>query len=193
MKKIIAMISVLSLIFCVACAEEIDWSSMSDEEIAAVIEAGLAELDKRENMKETPVEDDTLASPGDYTTLEKGSKGDEVKALQQRLLDLYWLNGTADGDYGNKTKDAVERFQEASGLEVTGIADPDTQTKLFADDAPEAEMAVSCSVVGINNYSEAHWYVNGQEFTLKNSQTKTLNTPWGTYKFDAHGNYDKMD
>ena len=54
-------------------------------------------------------------------------------------------------------------------------------------------MSVSCSVAGINNYSTAYWNVNGQEFTLKNNQTKTLDTPWGKYKFDAHGDYEKLD
>lgn len=129
----------------------------------------------------------------DYPTLEKGSKGDEVKVLQQRLVDLYWLDGSVDGDYGNKTKDAIERFQEATGLSVTGIADGKTQAKLFADNAPEAEMSVSCSSVVMGNYSQTAWNVNGQSFTLTGNQTKTLKTPWGTYKFDARGEYSKID
>lgn len=139
--------------------------------------------------------DEALASAAEnYPTLEKGSKGDDVKALQQRLIDLLYLSGNADGDYGNKTKAAVEEFQKAAGiLPVTGIADGITQAKLFADDAPEAELSVSCSVAGINSYSTAYWNVNGQEFTLKNGQTKTLTTPWGTYKFDAYGDYEKIE
>ena len=142
----------------------------------------------------TEIDEELEAAAADYTTLEKGSKGEEVKALQQRLIDLLYLSGNADGDYGNKTKAAVEGFQKAAGiLPATGIADGVTQAKLFADDAPEAQMSVSCSVAGINNYSTAYWNVNGQEFTLKNNQTKTLDTPWGKYKFDAHGDYEKLD
>ena len=129
----------------------------------------------------------------DYPTLEKGSKGDEVKTLQQRLVDLYWLQGSVDGDYGNKTKDAVERFQKAADLMVTGIADGKTQAKLFADDAPEAEMSVSCATTVMGNYGQTAWNVNGQSFTLKGNQTKTMKTPWGTYKFDAFGEYKKID
>lgn len=139
--------------------------------------------------------DEALASAAEnYTTLEKGSKGEEVKALQQRLIDLLYLTGSADGDYGNKTKAAVEGFQKKAGImPVTGIADGITQAMLFADDAPEAELSVSCSVAGINNYYTAYWNVNGQEFTLKGNQTKTLDTPWGKYKFDASGEYEKID
>ena len=139
--------------------------------------------------------DEALASAAEnYETLEKGSKGEEVKALQQRLIDLLYLTGSADGDFGNKTKAAVEGFQKKAGImPVTGIADGVTQAMLFADDAPEAEMNVSCSVAGINNYYTAYWNVNGQEFTLKGNQTKTLDTPWGKYKFDASGEYEKID
>ena len=84
-------------------------------------------------------EESTDSAVVEYETLEKGSKGDEVKALQQRLVDLYWLDGSVDGDYGNKTKDAVERFQQKAGLTATGIADGKTQARLFADDAPTVD------------------------------------------------------
>ena len=72
-----------------------------------------------------------------YTELAKGSRGDEVKSLQQRLIDLKYLTGTADGDYGNKTELAITTFQKTVDIAPTGIADPDTQTALFAEDAKE--------------------------------------------------------
>lgn len=128
-----------------------------------------------------------------YSILEKGSKGDDVKVLQQRLIDLYYLNDKADGSYGNKTKAAVEKFQKSVGLEVTGIADPLTQARLFADDAPQATMSVSCSSIIIGSMAKTTWNVEGQEFTLTGNQTKKISTAWGTYKFDAFGNYEKLD
>ena len=75
-----------------------------------------------------------------YPTLQKGDKGDEVKQLQQRLLTLNYLNGSADGDYGNKTKEAVEAFQVAANISVTGIADDATQKALFSESAPKAKV-----------------------------------------------------
>ena len=194
MKKVVSVFAVLVLLWAAGYAETIDWASMTDEEINAVLEAGQAELESRSQTdasgvtEEVPQETDT-----GYVSLEKGSKGDEVKALQQRLVDLFWLDGSVDGDYGNKTKDAILRFQEAAELPATGIADEATQAKLFASDAPEASMSVSCSSAVVGNYGQTSWYVNGQSFTLKGSQTKKLKTPWGTYVFNALGEYNKVD
>ena len=63
--------------------------------------------------------------------LQQGSKGDEVAALQERLIELGYLDDTADGVYGKHTKDAVSAFQADSGIEATGIADLDTQNAIF--------------------------------------------------------------
>ena len=62
-------------------------------------------------------------------TLRKGSKGEAVKKLQQRLMELgYKLpRFGADGDYGNETVAAVKAFQQDWGLKVDGIAGPETQ------------------------------------------------------------------
>lgn len=128
-----------------------------------------------------------------YVTLEKGQKGDDVKALQQRLKDLYYLDSKVDGSYGNITKSAVEKFQVAAELEVTGIADPITQAILFSDKAPEAKLNVSCASIIIGSSARTTWYVDGMEFTLTGNKTKTVKTLWGTYRFDAYGNYEKIE
>lgn len=71
------------------------------------------------------------ATAAKYPTLRKGDKGDAVKRLQQRLIDLGFLSGGADGDYGNITARAVEEFQKSEGMTETGIADSVTQAALF--------------------------------------------------------------
>ena len=55
--------------------------------------------------------------------MQKGSKGDAVKFMQQRLNELGYLATKADGNFGKNTKAAVEKFQEANNLEVTGVLD----------------------------------------------------------------------
>ena len=75
-------------------------------------------------------------TPAPYTTLSKGSKGTEVTELQTRLTELGYMSSTIDGDFGGKTRTAVQLFQQTIGLEATGIADVETQTRLYADDAP---------------------------------------------------------
>lgn len=56
-------------------------------------------------------------------TLKKGSKGEYVKKLQKRLMELgYSLpKYGADGDFGNETIEAVKAFQKDHGLTVDGI------------------------------------------------------------------------
>ena len=62
-----------------------------------------------------------------------------MKSLQQRLIDLgYLTNDKADGVFGGNTVAAVQKFQNAAGVAVTGIADEMTQALLFMDNAPKA-------------------------------------------------------
>lgn len=130
----------------------------------------------------------------DYPTLQKGSRGEDVKTLQQRLKDLFWLDGTADGDYGNKTKSAVERFQEELGLESTGVADARTQYALYSDEAPSAVMEFeSVFLRDSDSNIECEWTVNGQVFRIGYNQSKTLDTPWGRFVFHGNGDYEKVD
>jgi len=77
-------------------------------------------------------------TPAAYKPLKKGSKGDQVLALQNRLKELGYLGGTADGSYGGGTVTAVKDFQSVAGLSETGEADVDTQAALFADGAPQS-------------------------------------------------------
>lgn len=80
-----------------------------------------------------------------YTTLKKGSKGAEVTRLQQALIDLGYLSGAADGDFGQNTQDAVILFQAVNSLSADGIAGAQTLSTLFggsalsADEAPEMD------------------------------------------------------
>jgi len=71
-------------------------------------------------------------------TLRKGSEGEPVAALQRRLIELGYLYDTADGKFGGKTEAAVRQFQNRVGLDATGIADSETQHKLFNSTAPTA-------------------------------------------------------
>ena len=52
--------------------------------------------------------------------LKKCSKGDSVKLLQE-LLNKHGFNLTVDGDFGNKTEEAVKQFQKRLNLTVDGI------------------------------------------------------------------------
>jgi peptidoglycan hydrolase-like protein with peptidoglycan-binding domain len=59
-------------------------------------------------------------------TLKLGMKGADVKALQQRLAQLKYYPGAADGTFGANTLEAVWAFQEVQGLGVDGVVGPKT-------------------------------------------------------------------
>lgn len=58
------------------------------------------------------------------TTLKKGSRGADVKTLQQKL------NLCTDGIFGNLTEEAVKEFQKAHGLTADGIVGAKTWAAL---------------------------------------------------------------
>lgn len=62
----------------------------------------------------------------------QGSTGPAVTTLQKALISLGYLKGTADGDFGPKTEDAVEDFQAAANLFSDGKAGHDTLEALNA-------------------------------------------------------------
>ena len=52
--------------------------------------------------------------------LEVGSSGANVTKVQNRLIQYGYMTGSADGKYGEKTRDAVLLFQKRNGLTVDG-------------------------------------------------------------------------
>ena len=78
-----------------------------------------------------------------YETLKKGMKGDAVKAMQQRLIELGYLSGTADGIYGTDTAEAVYYFQKNNGLVRDSVAGEKTLKALFSTDAVKKPTATT--------------------------------------------------
>ena len=72
----------------------------------------------------------------EYTLLSNGSKGDAVLRLQQRLKELGYLTGAADGIYGKSTQRAVTYLQGDMGYAETGSAGPKFQQAVFSGKAP---------------------------------------------------------
>jgi len=76
-----------------------------------------------------------LVSPAialESTTLFNGSKGEAVRELQQALIDLGYLRGTADGIFGNNTENAVRKFQKNNRLTVDGLAGETTRQLILS-------------------------------------------------------------
>ena len=86
--------------------------------------------------KNTPVPTQETAR-----TLKKGMSGEDVKKLQQALIDLGYLNDKADGAFGSNTHSAVVMFQAVNGLSADGLAGKKTQDVLYSGSALSADQA----------------------------------------------------
>jgi peptidoglycan hydrolase-like protein with peptidoglycan-binding domain len=72
----------------------------------------------------------TAAPGGSGPTLKQGQSGAPVAALQNRLNQLGFNAGAADGQFGPKTTAAVKAFQSSKGLVADGIVGPKTWNQL---------------------------------------------------------------
>jgi peptidoglycan hydrolase-like protein with peptidoglycan-binding domain len=64
--------------------------------------------------------------PVELPQLGTGSQGLVVEMLQQALIDLFFLQGPIDGDFGQMTRIAVLKYQRQSGLVANGFVNEKT-------------------------------------------------------------------
>ncbi len=70
----------------------------------------------------------TMAPPA---TLKKGSSGEAVRNLQDKLIESGFMFGTPTGVFDQPTVEAVRQFQRASGICSDGVAGPETLGYLY--------------------------------------------------------------
>ena len=82
--------------------------------------------------------------------LREGDSGEAVKAMQQRLQELGYFAGIADGQFGPDTTLALRNFQRQHGLLASGMLDKWSHEMLFSDQAqpfsPPEEMTFDQAV-----------------------------------------------
>lgn len=136
-----------------------------------------------------PPSPSTSASPSPTATtaapkkLKTGAKGAEVVALQQRLTELGYWNGKADGKFGSTTQQAVFALQKAAGIGRDGTVGPKTRKALDAGVRPKARSkAGSGRVVEIDLKKQLLLLVDDGQVTT------TLNTSTGSNEhYDYQG------
>lgn len=62
--------------------------------------------------------------------LRLGSKGEDVKTVQELLIQLGYKPGSIDGVFGEKTEDAVVSFQEENNLYADGVVGSNTWAEI---------------------------------------------------------------
>ena len=107
-----------------------------DETVAAVKEFQTRNKLKSADGKVGPRTLDALYDENPVSrVLQKGSTGDDVKALEIRLHKLGYLKENPDTRYGNATTEAVKAFQRANGLQADGCIGPETKELLQSPNA----------------------------------------------------------
>ncbi len=79
--------------------------------------------------------------------LKTGSRGADVKTMQQKLKNWGYYKGSVDGIFGSQTKEAVKYFQRRNGLVVDGIVGAKTLSALG--------MSLSSSSSSTQKFSDA--------------------------------------
>lgn len=59
-------------------------------------------------------------------TLKLGSKGNDVRQVQQLLRDLGYYTASADGYFGSLTRQAVIHFKKDQGMKINGLVGKNT-------------------------------------------------------------------
>ncbi|MBQ2202073.1 MAG: peptidoglycan-binding protein, partial [Clostridia bacterium] len=86
----------------------------------------------------SPAPTDNRIALSHYSTLQLNDDNADVSALQQKLMDLGYMEADEPGTlYNESTRNAVALFQRATDSEQNGIASASLQEMLFSDDAQE--------------------------------------------------------
>lgn len=129
------------------------------------------------NKASTPVEE--------TFTIKKGDKGYDVVHIQAKLIELGYLAGNADGDFGKKTEEAVKRFQKAYGLEQTGIITNTEMALLFSASAnsereqenPSPSITAAPTITTLPSYSQNDSVEDDYAY-IGNANSKKFHYSW---------------
>lgn len=102
----------------------------ASEAPAAVMTATISTL--QPSAEPTAAPQPTITPNKGYRVLKMGQRGNDVKKMQQRLIELGYLDeGDDDGAFGYQTRRAVIAFQETNGLSADGVPGDTTLTHLY--------------------------------------------------------------
>jgi peptidoglycan hydrolase-like protein with peptidoglycan-binding domain len=90
-----------------------------------------------------------------YLELVPESQSPDVIKLQQRLMDLYYMDNDEPTDYyGPMTQQAVGYFQRKHDLTVDGVAGVETQKLLFSEDAKPYSVTIGGEGMDVSNIQD---------------------------------------
>ena len=107
-----------------------------------------------------------------YSPLKRDMTSNDVKKMQQRLIELGYLDSGATGYYGSMTVDAVAAFQKAIGFSVNGAkASSEMLSILYGNDAPAKTTGSS---TGSTQDKEETTSVYALSYNMNNDSVKKM-------------------
>ena len=110
-------------------------STRASDQFTASTEAAVKAVQAAYGLEETGVADartQEIIFGTCYRPLKKGDTGEDVRQLQERLVELGYYFGNITGSFLDGTTVAVMTLQGENSLEITGVADVKTQEKLYS-------------------------------------------------------------
>lgn len=120
------------------------------------------------------------------TVLKKGDTGKEVARMQERLIQLGYLEGTGSGTFDDETETALISFQKRNGLLATGMADRITWNVLFSNSARENYVATKSTYQDMPS-----WAYETEEGMAYDASVYALSAPsaaWSSFAEPASWN-----
>ena len=123
--------------------------------------------------------------------LSYGDRGDNVRKLQQSLMDAGYDVGStgADGIYGQQTQDAVRRYQQAQGIDADGVFGEWTQGRLYGSSGSQQQEVKAPSYKYDPGTDDAYQEALGQ---LQEAQKTQAPSYAGTYDKQLEDIYNKI-
>ena len=112
----------------VAVADQADTAAQTTPEATAQADAAGTDAAQVTQAPDT--------ADAQYQALERGAKGEDVRALMQRLYDLGYYKSDVDDTFGKGMARAVRLFNVRCGLGSSEVASVETQQLAFAANAP---------------------------------------------------------
>lgn len=123
--------------------------------------------------------------------LSYGDRGDNVRKLQQSLMDAGYDVGStgADGIYGQQTQDAVRRYQQAQGIDADGVFGEWTQGRLYGSSGSQQQEVKAPSYKYDPGTDDAYREALGR---LQEAQKTQAPSYAGTYDKQLEDIYNKI-
>ena len=173
------------------------WAQVEYKKYSGYVKTDYIVLKEVKKVKPTPTPTPVVTlSPaedaGGYTILQKGAEGAEVRSLQEALIELGFLTGSADGKFGASTEKAVIAFQQKNDYPATGIMDANIQAFLYSGQ-PKNASGTKTSIRTLSPVKEVSMKKGNKGAAVTELQQKLIElgylkgTPSGTYDTDTIG------